>query len=704
MHTSLFRRAIWPSSICSSLRYFSSEYLSDRDNRKKVDESVKKYFRSMKPMDVAVRKSSLKVEVLRQHFEASCVVRALDNVMDLKETKGEAFYSIGSGGHEAVGLVMRALRSTDPYCPHYRDNQALIERGFIADDDEVVMELVNGYLCKGEITHKVLASKKHHIIPNSPTIGPKFPQMVGLAISFHLPKFLGVEPEYPQDSICVVSGGDGTVNHPSVLSSLNLARYYKKRKIPCPILFLISDNGIAISEKPLKGETEEFLKSWGLPYFEADSKDPVSVYETSKIAADLTRESKAPVILKLKTARLFGHSANPRNETISTKEMEEILASDPLLHTAQELINQGGITQEECLEIYHDAHVKVNELTKQSSLPVKKRTMRQLLTRTYQKILERSPDAMFIGQDVSPGHYGVGIGLKNKFPKQVQGFPIDEIGLAAFGVGLSWNGVLPIIEISYKAYQQEGALSQLNDAMLLRFLSPEYFKKGFILRMPALGLGKGGPTHTENAFLERMIPGAKVFCFGSGYSAVLGTRAAFDLAKRGHPVVCNEPTSLYFQGDLFSNDGKWLFEEPSERKKFEYGDVIGYRLGAEVELVSQEELMKKREPLRILTFGNGLPMALRASKEFNCSVVEFPNLFASEQLLNVAENAEKILIVDECRPTGCPGESVIRALNSRGYKGKISIVNSDETYNPSGPAQKQVYLSEEKITSALRSI
>lgn len=112
-----------------------------------------------------------------------------------------------------------------------------------------------------------------------------------------------------------------------------------------------------------------------------------------------------------------------------------------------------------------------------------------------------------------------------------------------------------------------------------------------------------------------------------------------------------------------------------------------------------------------MTFGNGVPMSLRAARtleqeDLYCTVLDLQWLspLPVEALLAHAELFDYVVVVDETRRSGGVSESVVTALVDDGFDGIISRVTSVDSFVPLGPAADAVLLSEAEIVTALRAI
>ena len=113
----------------------------------------------------------------------------------------------------------------------------------------------------------------------------------------------------------------------------------------------------------------------------------------------------------------------------------------------------------------------------------------------------------------------------------------------------------------------------------------------------------------------------------------------------------------------------------------------------------------------MVTFGNGVPMSLRAAKTLEregagATVLDLRWLspLPTEALIAHAMDFESVLVVDETRASGGVAESVVSALVDKGYPGAVARVNSADSYVPLGPATEWVLLTEAQITEQARAL
>ena len=220
-----------------------------------------------------------------------------------------------------------------------------------------------------------------------------------------------------------------------------------------------------------------------------------------------------------------------------------------------------------------------------------------------------------------------------------------------------------------------------------------------VIRIQGLGYqrGFGGHFHNDNSITAlRDIPGLVVGCPSRGDDAATMLRTLTALAKvDGRVCAFLEPIALYMTKDLYeAGDGQWLTEYPAPNESMTLGEGRVYGEG---------------DDLVIFTFGNGVPMSLRAAREierkhkWKVRVVDLRWLVPlNEDFIRAqAKGAKRILIVDEGRRSAGVGEGIVTAIVEGGYGARpFQRVVGADTFTPLAGAAFLVIPSEEDIVAA----
>ena len=335
-------------------------------------------------------------------------------------------------------------------------------------------------------------------------------------------------------------------------------------------------------------------------------------------------------------------------------------------------------------------------------------TLAQSINAALADALAARPGLLVFGEDVARkgGVYGVTRGLAQRFGSaRVFDTLLDEQSILGLALGAGLAGLLPVPEIQYLAYLHNAADQIRGEAATLSFFSQAQYRNPLVLRIASLAYqeGFGGHFHNDNALASlRDIPGLIVACPARPDDAAAMLRTCLAAAEAdGRVCVVLEPIALYHTRDLHqAGDGGWLarYDPPGlwPAGYVPVGRARGYGNGRD---------------LTIITFGNGLRMSLRvaarlAADGIGCRVLDLRWIapLPEEDILREAGVTGRVLVADETRRTGGVSEAVITSLVDAGFTGKITRVNSEDSFIPLGDAAQAVLLSEAAIESGARSL
>ena len=657
--------------------------------------------------------TNFSTEDLVSVFESQVISRHMDLKARALKNEGKCFYTIGSSGHEGNAVFGKVFQIQDMAFLHYRSAPLFIERSKKLNGTTPIYDLALSFMASSDDPisggrHKVIGSKELNIPPQTSTIASHLPKAVGTAFSIDHAKGLDISERCLYDeSIVICSFGDASANHATALSAFNTARLISNQGGHVPIVFICEDNGLGISVPTQANWIEKNFKNQNnLKYIKTDGLNLIDLFNKTFIAEQTCRSKRKPVFLHMKTIRLMGHAGSDVELGYqSIKEIEYSERNDPLLHTSRILIENNCLTSEEILSLYESSRNRVNHIFNtstfrptlmnsdevmssislsidQKELPKKpkKNTRKNKLGKEFNRldipqhmaklinyglfdILMRYSNAIVFGQDVAKkgGVYHVTADLLNVFgPRRIFDSPLDETSILGFGIGTAHNGFIPIPEIQFLAYFHNAEDQIRGEASTLPFFSNGQFINPMVLRVPGLGYQKGfgGHFHNDNSLtIFRDIPGLVLAIPSNGADAVRMLRTAVKEAyKNGRIVIFIEPIALYMKKDLHkAKDGKWEFIYPELNDESTIGEFKPYGNG---------------RSLTILTYGNGLYLSLQAQKEIEKKLgkkIKIIDLMwisdiNYENLLKEITPCKNILIVDECRRSGCHGEGIFTNL------------------------------------------
>ncbi|WP_439957785.1 transketolase C-terminal domain-containing protein [Micromonospora echinofusca] len=571
-----------------------------------------------------------------------------------------------------------------------------------------------------------------------------------------------VRPAWPDDAIVVCSFGDASINHANAAAAFNTVGWCDHSGLRVPVLFVCEDNGLGSVRSPREWVAANLRSRPGLRYFAADGTDLVDAYDTAVEAAEWVRRHRRPAVLHLDTVRLMGHAgADAETAYRDSAEITADLDRDPVVATARLVVGAGLLTPEELLARYDEIGWQIRRIAEEvigepklataadimaplagrrpvrvshavadaavraagpaaaarlrafrGRLPEESGplTLAQSINAALADGLLDHPGMLVFGEDVAArgGVYGVTKGLRDRFgASRVFDTLLDETSILGLGLGAGLTGMLPVPEIQYLAYLHNAEDQLRGEAATMRFFSQGAFGNPMVVRVAGLAYqeGFGGHFHNDNSVaVLRDVPGLVVAVPSRAEDAAPMLRSCLaSAAVDGSVCVFLEPIALYHTRDLhLPGDGEWLggYLGPGDWSAghVPIGRARVYGVGS-------------AEDLTILTFGNGVPMSLRAANHLaeegvGTRVVDLRWLspLPVADLIREASATGRVLVVDETRRSGGVGEGVIAALVDGGYVGSVRRVAGVDSFVPLGPAVREVLVSENAITQGARTL
>ena len=709
------------------------------------------------PDEAILEGSALDARGFRELFESQLVSRHLDLMARVLRVQNKVFYTIGSSGHEGNAMVARLTRHTDPAFLHYRSGGFMAERFRKLPGMDPIMDSALSFAASAEDPasggrHKVWGSKPLWVLPQTSTIASHLPKALGTAIAIEHARRIGHALPVPDDSIAICSFGDASSNHATAQTAFNAAAWTAYQKLPAPVLYVCEDNGIGISVKTPEGwVARNYQGRAELDYFFADGLDLAAGYGQVQAAVEHCRRTRRPTFLHLRTTRIMGHAGTDFEiEWRALEELCAVEASDPLLRSAAIALESGLMSKDEILGLYEATRAKcfaaaedadrrprittLEEVMKplapytpdavqaeatrtdyldkraaafggEAKLPEKQppRHLAIQINQALHDLFCKYPESLLFGEDVAQkgGVYTVTKGLHKAFgPRRVFNTLLDETMILGMAQGFANMGMLPVPEVQYLAYLHNAIDQVRGEACSLQFFSNDQYRNPMLIRIAGLGYQKGfgGHFHNDNSITAiRDIPGLVVGCPSRGDDAAMMLRTLAALSRvDGRVCVFLEPIALYMTKDLYEpGDGQWLFPYPAPEQALELGQGRVYGEG--------------NDDLVVFTYGNGVPMALRAARAIEAAqgwkvrvvdlrwLVPLNAAYVAEQ----ARGARRIIVLDEGRHSAGVGEGVITALAEAGF-GAVPLrrVTGADTYTPLAGAALLVLPGDNDVVSA----
>jgi len=701
--------------------------------------------------------SALDARGFMELFESQLISRHLDLMARVLRVQNKVFYTIGSSGHEGNAMLARLTRHTDPAFLHYRSGGFMAERFRKLPGMDPVMDAALSFAASKDDPasggrHKVWGSKPLWVLPQTSTIASHLPKALGTALAIEQVGRIRQPLPIPDDSIVICSFGDASSNHASAQTAFNTAAWSAYQRLPVPILFVCEDNGIGISVKTPDGWiARNFSNRQDMDYFSADGLDLAEGYAEVQRAVEHCRATRRPTFLHLRTVRLMGHAGTDFElEWRNISELCAVEACDPLLRSAAIALESGVLDKQAILELYESIRARCFAAADKAGQQPKLTTLEDVIaplapytpdavhaeaTRpapadvragifggpdrlpetssprhlaiqintALHDLMGKYPQSLLFGEDVAQkgGVYTVTKGLYKAFGgSRVFNTLLDETSILGLAQGFANLGLLPIPEIQYLAYFHNACDQIRGEAASLQFFSNGQYRNPMLVRIASLGYqrGFGGHFHNDNSIAAlRDIPGLVIGCPSRGDDAAMMLRTLAALAKvDGRVCAFLEPIALYMSKDLYEpGDGGWLTHYPAPDQALILGEERVY--------------CPEARDCVIFTFGNGVPMSLRAARTiaaqsgWQVRVVDLRWLLPlnDSAIARHARECARILVVDEGRRSAGVGEGIITAIVESGLGDKpLRRVVGADTFTPLAGAALLVLPSEDGIVAA----
>jgi 2-oxoisovalerate dehydrogenase E1 component len=533
------------------------------------------------------RFQGLDSEQLIRAFRLMHTSRRIDDREVTLKRQNRIFFQISGAGHEAVQVAAGMLLQPgkDWLYLYYRDRALCLTLGVTPHEMlQAAVGAAGDPASGGRQMPSHWGYRQYHIVSGSSPTGTQFNQAVGCA---EASRFL----DRSGNDITLVTSGDGATSEGEFWEALNAACLNS-----LPLLFLIEDNGYAISvpvECQTAGGNISALVSGfpGLFRQEVDGTDFLASYAVLKEAVAWCRQGNGPALVHAHVTRPYSHSLSDDERLYKTNAEREAEATrDPVIRFPQFLMDEGVIDRHMLQRITHEIDEEINLATKdalreeppapESALqhlysdtadPTSVRfsvapdfrgapmTMVDLINATLREEMRRNPEILVFGEDVADcsreanlaeikgkgGVFKATAGLQREFgPRRSFNSPLAEANIVGRAIGMATRGLKPVAEIQFFDYIWPAMMQIRDELATLRWRSNGSFSCPAVIRVPIGGYLNGGAIYHsqcgEVTFTH--IPGLRVVMPSNAADACGLLRTAL---RSDDPVLFLEHKRLY---------------------------------------------------------------------------------------------------------------------------------------------------------------
>jgi 2-oxoisovalerate dehydrogenase E1 component len=556
----------------------------------------------------AGRYQGLTRDDLLRLYRTMYLSRRLDDREIQLKRQNKTFFQISGAGHEAVlvaaGLILRP--GYDWFLPYYRDRALCLMLGLTPLDMLLqAMGAKDDPATGGRQMPAHWGSTSLNIVVRSSATGTQYTQTVGMAEAAlyfeQFPRALeqarqaphGEHLRHEPDEIVFVSGGEGSTSEGEFFEALNAACLKK-----LPLLFLIEDNGYAISVpvefQTAGGSITPLVANYpGLHVGECDGTDPLASFEILKRAAEHCRARRGPALVHARVTRPYSHSLSDDEKLYKTSQQRETEAhQDPIPKFALFLVREGILNEKELEALEAGVEQEIREVTDKALLaepPAKEsilvniyspdidptssrfeatphfsgepKTMVDIIPATLADEMARDERILVFGEDVADlsyegdlkhvkgkgGVFKATVGLQRRFgAARVFNTPIAEAAIVGRSLGMAVRGLKPVAEIQFFDYIWPAMMQLRNELSALRWRSNGAFKAPVVIRVAIGGyLTGGGIYHSQSGeVMFTHTPGMRVVMPSTALDVCGLLRTAL---RSDDPVLFLEHKHLYRQ-------------------------------------------------------------------------------------------------------------------------------------------------------------
>lgn len=642
-------------------------------------------------------------------YRAITTARHIDIVEKRYVSSGQAFFHVSGMGHCGSAALAPCLGEQDWLFCHYRAKALMVARGAKPED------FFRGFLSKarshsgGRLMSVHFSDVHLRLFSLLGLVGNSALHAVGVASTLE---------RNPGSPIVVCGIGDGGTQQGEFLEAIAEAV-----RSQLPVLFLVEDNGYAISTRTRgrtffslpSREADEYL---GVPITRGDGRQLPACLDLFEAITGEMRRSRRPAIVVLESDRLDNHSnADDQSRYRDAEEIRQALANSDPVHLFEKHLVAMGVLPELLAEVQASAKTAVEDAARRvmgetdTSVAIPSwqediargghddvaadgfgcesvsATMHEAIRNCLREHLAADERVELLGQDIEDPKgdvFGLTRGMSTSHPCRVANAPLSESTIVGVCIGKAIAGRRPVAMIQFADFLPL-AFNQISQELaMFHWRTNGSIRCPVIIMAPCGAYRAGlGPYHaqTMDSILSH-VPGLVVVVPSNAEDAADLLRAAF---RSLHPVVFLYPKSL--------------LNVPQ----------AGAPAGTRSASFGKARLVRQGRDLTIVTWGSTMPICERAADVLaedgiTVDLVDLRTLAPwDKDAVAVSSNKTgRLLIVHEDNLTGGFGAEVAATAAEQANRSlAVRRVARPDTFVPYNLQQQQALLpSIESVVSA----
>lgn len=277
------------------------------------------------------------------------------------------------------------------------------------------------------------------------------------------------------------------------------------------------------------------------------------------------------------------------------------------------------------------------------------KTILQSINEALDQMMEKDSSVVVYGEDVGfeGGVFRTTAGLQKKYgEKRVFDTPISEAAIVGSAVGMSINGMKPVVEMQFSGFSLPAYNQIVTHVARFRNRSRGKYHLPLVIRMPYGGGVKALEHHSESLeTLYAHIPGLKLVIPSTPYDAKGLLIAAINDPD---PVIFMEPKRIY---------RAFKQEVPDEIYEVPIGKARMVKKGKDLTIIAWGALVREVEK------------ALELKPEIDAEVIDLRTIspIDYETIIASVKKTGRILIVHEAVKSFGPAAELISIINEKAF-------------------------------------